>query len=98
MPSLRELNQNTFFSVAEIPDEMDDTESALHLIYGDGKYTISRYQKSTIASSYLVHLTIYFSLYTADSTEDLILSDDVSCEELEKVRFFSDLSTNAFSI
>jgi len=35
MPSLRELNQNTFFSVAEIPDDLDE-ESGMHLIFGDG--------------------------------------------------------------
>lgn len=40
MPSLRELNQNTFFSVAEIPDAMD-SESAAWLIYGDSTSNLS---------------------------------------------------------
>eukprot|EP01032_Pedospumella_encystans_P014515 gene14515-16662_t len=55
MPSLRELNQNTFFSVAEIPDDLDE-DSGMHLIFGD-----------------------------ANDNEELILSDEVSCEEVEKL-------------
>lgn len=36
MPELRILNQNTFFSVAEISDQFK-TPSSCHFVYGDGE-------------------------------------------------------------
>lgn len=36
LPELRILNQNTFFSIAEINDKFK-TKSSCHFIYGDGK-------------------------------------------------------------
>ena len=39
LPEIRMLNQNTFFSVTEINDNFE-TNSACHIIYGDGKQTM----------------------------------------------------------
>ena len=35
LPEIRQLNQNTFFSVTELNDGFE-TPSAMHVIYGDG--------------------------------------------------------------
>lgn len=81
MPSLRELNQNTFFSVAEIPDAMD-SESAAWLIYGDSTFISSlRFCKESFHSRDFPH-----SLFTVNGEQDVIMSDNVTCEEFEQVR------------
>ncbi len=38
LPELTFLNRNTFFSVDEISDEFTETDSAVHIIYGDCEF------------------------------------------------------------
>jgi hypothetical protein len=65
LPELRQLNQNTFFHLAEINDNFVTTQSTCHIIYGDTLNTeeqidsagVSFEQFEEVLKRYFVHFS-----------------------------------------